>query len=66
MVIRGFYFVLNDRLSFGEGSGEVRLKLDVQCQGGGRILGVTGGVGGVEVLENLTFFLDNIICVSSL
>ena len=48
----------------GGGGGGVRLKLDVQGQGGERILDVDrrGGAGGG--LENWTIFMD-IICVSS-
>ena len=45
------------------GEGKVHLKLDVQGEGGGRILDV-GGQGGGS-LENWTIFMD-VICVSSL
>ena len=40
------------------------MKLDVQGQGGGRILDVDGQ-GGVVRLENWTIFM-HVICVSSL
>ena len=43
--------------------GRARLKLDVQGQGGGRILDVDGQGGGG--FENWTIFMD-VICVSSL
>ena len=45
-------FLLIDWLSFGEGGGGVRLKLDVQDQGDRRILDVDGqGQGGGGVLK---------------
>ena len=46
------------------GGGVVRLKLDVQGQGSGRILDLDGR-GGMGGLENCTDFMD-VICVSSL
>ena len=44
MVILGFYFILIDWLPFGKGEEGFRLKLDIQCQWGGRILDVDGQV----------------------
>ena len=55
MVILGLYFLLikDYHLDRGWGSGWVRLKLDVQGQGGGRILVLAGQRGGgLEKLEN--------------
>ena len=65
IVMLGLCFLLIDWLSFEEGGG-VRLKLDVQCQEGGRILDVDGqGVKWGGGLENWTIFMD-VTCVSSL
>ena len=49
-------------MSFGER--RTRLKLDVEGQGGGRILDVVGE-GGLGSLQNWTIFMD-FICVLSL
>ena len=43
-------FSLTDWLSFGEGAGGIRLKLDVKVQEGGRILEVAGR-GGWGVMK---------------
>ena len=48
-----------------KGGGEVRLGLDVQDQGGKKILDVDGQGGGVGGLENWTILMD-VTCVSSL
>ena len=45
IVILGLFFLLIDWPSFREGGG-IRLKLDVQGQGGGRMLDVAGQGGG--------------------
>ena len=66
-VILGSCFFLIDWLSFGYSETErerVRFKLNVEGQGGERILDVDGQ-GGVGGLENWTNFMD-IICVLSL
>ena len=67
IVILGLFFLLIDWPSFREGGG-IRLKLDVQGQGGRRMLDVAGQGGGGwggEGLENWTIFMD-VICVSFL
>ena len=60
IVILGSCFFLTDWLSFGEMV--VRLKLDVQGLGGGKILNVDGQKGGVG-LKNSTNFQGRYMCI---